>query len=299
MQKQIELGLSQWAFHRSILGDSRDNYDKYLTTLQSDPEKVLRGEMSNRDIIKQAVKLNVNVIDLVNLLFFSRVSDTQWLRNWKQEANDNGIRFECLMCDELGHLASSDAKERTRSIELHKQWLVAASELGCSQLRVNAYGDGSYLQQLRNCSDSLKMLCDEAASMDITIVIENHGHPSSNGAWLAMLMESVERDNVGVYIDFDNFFMGGWHHSPKRCYDRYQGMEDLARYTVGGSAKSYAFDSAGNETTVDFARCVSILKDAGFSGVLSAEYEGEVHSEYDGSFKTLALLKKQLASDAL
>jgi sugar phosphate isomerase/epimerase len=250
--------------------------------------------MENRAIVAQAVKLGVNIVDLVNLLFFSRVTDVQWLRSWKQEAAQQSVRFDCLMCDELGYLAASSGKERQRSVDLHKQWLVTAAELGCSKLRVNAYGDGSYLQQLRHCSESLKVLCDVAEPMGIKIVVENHGHPSSNGAWLAMLIESVERDNSGVYIDFDNFFMGGWHHSPKRLYDRYQGMEDLASITVGGSAKSYAFDSSGNETTVDFARCVSILKKAGFSGVLSAEYEGELHSEYDGSAKTLALLNKVL-----
>ncbi|MGY5451911.1 sugar phosphate isomerase/epimerase family protein [Agarivorans sp. MS3-6] len=294
MKNQIELGLSQWAFHRAILGDSRDDYDKYLVTLQNDPEKVLRGSMANRDIVEQALRLGVKVVDLVNLLFFSRASDVRWLRSWKQDAEQQGVRFACLMCDELGHLAASSVKERQKSIDLHKQWLTAAAELGCSQLRVNAYGDGSYLQQLRHCSESLKVLCDSAASMGISIVVENHGHPSSNGAWLAMLIESVERDNTGVYIDFDNFFMGGWRHSPKRLYDRYQGMEDLANITVGGSAKSYAFDQSGNETTVDFARCVSILTEAGFSGVLSAEYEGDLHSEYDGSAKTLALLNKVL-----
>ncbi|EAQ63555.1 hypothetical protein MED121_20111 [Marinomonas sp. MED121] len=294
MDNQIELGLSQWAFHRAILGDSRDNYDEYLAALQDSPEKVLRGTMSNRDIVEQAIRLGVNVVDLVNLLFFSRVSDAPWLRAWKHDAEQRGVRFSCLMCDELGHLAASSYKERQRSITLHKQWLEAAAELGCSQLRVNAYGDGSYLQQLRHCSESIKVLCDVAEPMGISVVVENHGHPSSNGAWLAMLIESIERDNSGVYIDFDNFFMGGWHHSPKRFYDRYQGMEDLANITVGGSAKSYAFDQSGNETTVDFARCVSLLIKAGFSGVLSAEYEGCLYSEYDGSAKTLALLKKIL-----
>ena len=110
--------------------------------------------------------------------------------------------------------------------------------------------------------------------MGLEILVENNGHPSSNGAWLAMLMEETHRSNVGVLADFDNFFTGGWGHSLQRRYDTQQGMLDLAPYTRALSAKSYEFDARGFETTVDFEMCLRIALENGFSGFASAEYEG-------------------------
>ncbi|MDB1125328.1 sugar phosphate isomerase/epimerase family protein [Vibrio algarum] len=291
--KNIQIGLSQWSFHRSILGDSRNNYEDFLSTLHSDnPEKTLRGEMDYEGLLDVAESIGVKVIDLVNILFFGRVSDERWLKAWKASAAERGITFNCLMCDELGPLGSSSDDKRADAIQKHKLWIDAANLLGCSMVRVNAYGDGSYFSQLNQNALSISELSGYSEKYGIKIVVENHGHPSSNGAWLAMLMEHIADENVGVYIDFDNFFMGGWNHTPKRLYDRQQGLLDLAPYTFGASAKSYEFDEDGNETNVDFKQCIDILKEAGFSGVMSAEYEGDKHNELDGVVSTLRLLRR-------
>jgi hypothetical protein len=89
--------------------------------------------------------------------------------------------------------------------------------------------------------------------------------------------------------------MGGWGLEPKRRYDRLQGMLDLAPYTRAVSAKSRAFSADGQETTIDFYQCMKTLTDAGFSGLVSAEYEGGGSlSAYDGTRATLNLLTKVL-----
>ncbi|MDG3085325.1 sugar phosphate isomerase/epimerase [Vibrio hannami] len=293
MKSNIQLGISQWSFHRSILGNSRDNYEQYLAELHSDnPDTVLRGDFDHIQLLDAAEALDVKVIDLVNILFYSKVDDDSWLKGWKKQAEERQIEFNCLMCDELGNLAASDPEERHVAIEKHLRWLKVAETLGCRLFRVNAYGDGSYLLQMHNMAKSMRILAERSEPLGIQIVVENHGHPSSNAAWLAMLIEVVGKKNVGVYLDFDNFFMGGWHHEPKRFYDRTQGLEDLAPYTLGVSAKSYEFSTAGEETTVDYPECVKILSEHGFEGVIAAEYEGDAHSEMDGTKKTLELLRK-------
>ncbi|WP_026958753.1 sugar phosphate isomerase/epimerase family protein [Aliagarivorans taiwanensis] len=289
------LGLSQWSFHRAILGDSRSDYEWFLRTLHSaSPERILRGELAPEQVLQYAVQLGVRCIDPVNILFFSRVQDHQWLAQWRHDAHRQGITFSCLMCDELGLLGARNRAERQQAIARHLPWLEAAQRLGCNILRVNAYGEGSYLQQLNQCSESLKELADYAAGLGLQLVVENHGHPTGNGAWLAMLIEACERDNLGVYLDFDNFCMGGWNLDPERRYDRYQGCIDLAPYTLGVSAKSYAFDPQGRETRIDYQRCLDILVDHEFSGVIAAEYEGEADDELGGTRATLDLLKSLL-----
>ncbi|MDV7105108.1 TIM barrel protein [Vibrio sp. TH_r3] len=294
--EKIKLGLSQWSFHRAFFGNSRDNYEQFIADLHSKtPQKILKGEMDENGLIQVAQKLDVKIIDLVNILFMSHLEDDLWLKQWRNNAEKNGVSFNCLMCDEIGNLGASSERERTTAIELHKKWINTAAKLGCNMVRVNAYGDGTYLNQLEKNTKSLISLAAHAQPLNINIVVENHGHPSSNGAWLAMLMENVSLDNVGVYLDFDNFFMGGWNHNPKRLYDRDQGMHDLAPYTLGASAKSYHFNNAGEETTVDFNKCINILIKNGFTGVIAAEFEGDVMSEYEGTQATLKLLEKTLS----
>lgn len=292
----MEIGLSQWSFHRSILGGSREDYDRYLQELHSDnPDRILRGDMDSISFLNTANGLGVTTVDLVNILFFSRATDLAWLKEYRGRADELGIKFGCLMCDELGNLGASLTSERNASLKKHFMWLQAASELGCSMLRVNAYGDGTYLNQLKQCAQTISALADCAKGYGIKIVIENHGFASNNGAWLAMLIEEVGKENVGVYLDFDNFFMGGWHHDPKRYYDRTQGVIDLAPYTFGVSAKSYNFDESGNELTVDFEKYIGILRNNGFDGVVSAEYEGDALSEFDGVTKTISLIEKNIS----
>jgi len=293
----MEVGLSQWSFHRSMLGNSREDYEQYLRDLHSsNPDKVLRGDMDHDSFLEIVEELEIKVVDLVNILMFSKATDSEWLEAYRNKANAKGIRFDCLMCDELGHLGASSAEERNVALEKHLVWLEAASTLGCRMLRVNAYGDGSYLQLLKQCALSISTLADSAKKYGIKVVIENHGFASNNGAWLAMLIEEIGRENVGVYLDFDNFFMGGWHHQPKRFYDRTQGVIDLAPFTFGVSAKSYDFDEFGHETTVDFDSCIDLLAASGFNGVVSAEYEGDNLEEFKGTLKTKELILKNIST---
>lgn len=288
----FDIALSQYSFHRSIFGNSQKNYQKFIELIHSDPDAVLQGPMDPREIVVIARKLGVGHVDLANILWFGHGQDKPWLTQFKTMAKDNDVGFTCLMTDELGKLGSSDKKQRAQAIENHKPWVETAKELGCFQLRVNAYGDGTYLDQLEQNAESMHLLADYTSDMGIELVIENHGHPSSNAAWLAMLIEKVNHPNLGVYTDLDNFFMGGWNHSPQRRYDRIQGLEDLAPYTRGVSAKTHGFKANGQELSIDYLACLKILTSAGFNGFVCGEFEGKNMDEMEGSIATIALLNK-------
>ncbi|MCF2947405.1 sugar phosphate isomerase/epimerase [Paraglaciecola aquimarina] len=290
--KSFDIALSQYSFHRSIFGDSQKNYQKFIQLIHSDPDAVLAGPMDPREIVVIARKLGVGHVDLANILWFGHGQDKPWLNQFKTMAKDNDVGFTCLMTDELGQLGSSDKKQRLAAIEKHKPWVETAAEIGCFQMRVNAYGDGTYLEQLEQNAESMIILAEYTQNMGIELVIENHGHPSSNAAWLAMLIEKVNHPNLGVYTDLDNFFMGGWNHSPQRRYDRTQGLIDLAPYTRGVSAKTHGFKDNGQELTIDYFAALKILTDAGFSGFVCGEFEGKSLPEMLGSQATLDLLRK-------
>ena len=58
-------------------------------------------------------------------------------------------------------------------------------------------------------------------------------------------------------------------------------------------AKTYEFDDDGNETQLVFERIIQALKDVGFDGYFSIEFEGQGEA-MDGVQKTKTLLEKYL-----
>ena len=58
------------------------------------------------------------------------------------------------------------------------------------------------------------------------------------------------------------------------------------------SAKSYNFDADGNETKLDYARMMQIVKDAGYTGHIGIEYEGNELGEKEGINATRDLMLK-------
>lgn len=158
----------------------------------------------------------------------------------------------------------------------------AAKQLGCHSIRVNAQSQGSYEEQQKRAADGLRQLAEFAAPLKIDVIVENHGGLSSNGAWLAGVMKQVDLANCGTLPDFGNFYE----------YDRYQGVRELMPFAKAVSAKSQAFDSAGNETAVDYRRMMKIVVDSGYHGYVGIEWEGDDPSEVEGIKRTKELLER-------
>jgi sugar phosphate isomerase/epimerase len=134
--------------------------------------------------------------------------------------------------------------------------------------------------------------------MNINIVVENHGSDSSKGFWIADVMRQVNKTNVGTLPDFGNFCISHqWGTTQGECdeiYDRYKGIEELLPFAKGVSAKTYDFDTNGEQPKIDYKRLIKLVKSSGFKGYIGIEFEGETQSEEEGIRKTKALLQKYL-----
>ena len=154
--------------------------------------------------------------------------------------------------------------------------------LGCGTIRVNAASAGSFEEQQKLAADGLRRLTEIGASMEINVVVENHGGLSSNGQWLAGVMKMVGHPRCGTLPDFGNFYE----------YDRYQGVADMMPFAKAVSAKTHDFDEAGNETNKDYRRLMKTVLDAGYHSWVGIEYEGSNIPEREGILKTKQLLER-------
>jgi L-ribulose-5-phosphate 3-epimerase len=256
----FRISLAEWSLHKTIFSGKLDNLDF---------PRVAREEFG------------IAAVEYVNQFFKDKAKDTEYLADLGRRADDAGVKNLLIMCDGLGNLGDPEDKARTKAVENHYPWAEAAKRLGCHSIRVNAASKGSFEEQQKLAADGLGRLAEFAAQMDLGVIVENHGGLSSNGAWLAGVIERVGRPNCGTLPDFGNF----------SDYDRYQGVAELMPFAKGVSAKSHEFDAEGNEVKTDYRRMLKIVLDAGYHGWVGVEYEGAKLPEAEGIAATKRLLE--------
>jgi sugar phosphate isomerase/epimerase len=280
----IEISLAEWSLHRALESGKIDHLDF--------------PAIAKRDF-------NISVVEYVNgcfggpkMNFKEAGKNSKYLSELLKRSKDAGVVNHLIMVDDEGLLAAPDDKERLSAVDNHKKWIEAAKFLGCITVRVNLFGEGSPEAKKTASIDSLSRLSDFAKTMNINIVTENHGHETSNGAWVADIMKQLNRSNVGTLPDFGNFCLSqDWGSTQEGCdkvYDRYQGVSEMLPYAKGVSAKTYDFDSNGEQSKIDYKKMIDLVKASGFKGYIGIEFEGNNQPEEDGIRKTKMLLEKYL-----
>lgn len=268
-----KISLAQWSLHRNLFDGDLDNLDFAQTARE---------------------EFGIGAVEYVNQFFADQATNQGYLKKMKRRAEDAGVQNILIMCDGEGALGDPDPDARKEAIQNHHKWVDAAAFLGCHSIRVNAQSSGSYEEQKKRAADGLRQLSEYAAESDINVIVENHGGLSSNGDWLSEVMDMVDHPRCGTLPDFGNFTI-----EEGETYDRYKGVEQLMPYAEGVSAKTFAFDDEGNETTIDYEKMMSIVLDAGYQGHVGIEYEGDELGEYEGiqaSKRLLERTRKQLQS---
>ncbi len=264
-KQTYSISLAQWSLHR---------------TLRS-------GEITNLDFPRVTREVyGIDAVEYVNSFFKDKARDEKYLADLKKRCDDHDIESLLIMCDGEGRLGDPDQKARAKAVKNHHRWIDAAKFLGCHSIRVNAASAGSYEEQMKLAADGLASLTDYGASQGLNVIVENHGGLSSNGAWLAGVMKTVDNPRCGTLPDFGNFNLGGG-----KTYDRYLGVEELMPFAKAVSAKSHNFDEVGNETNTDYRKMMKIVLDANYHGYVGIEFEGG-GAEKDGILATKSLLEK-------
>ena len=263
-----KISLAEWSLHRA---------------LGRGGEKV----MDNLDFPQAARDFGIDAVEYVNQFFKDQAADTKYLTQLRKRCSDAGVKSLLIMCDGEGRLGDPDAAKRKQAVENHHKWVGAAAFLGCHSIRVNAASTGSRAEQTKLAADGLRRLTEFGATHKINVLVENHGGLSSDGAWLAGVMKTVDHPRCGTLPDFGNFRISS---KPEKWYDRYQGVKELMPYAKAVSAKSHDFDDKGNDTKTDYVKMMKIVLAAGYHGYVGIEYEGRTLDEKEGIQATRDLL---------
>ncbi len=224
---------------------------------------------------------NLDAVEWVNQFFADKATDFAYLREMKQRCDDAGVKSLLIMVDDEGMIGHPNAAERKKTLENHMKWVVASKLLGGHSIRVNAASEGSYDEQVKLAADGLAQLTEFARGFGINVIVENHGGLSSNGAWLAKVMDTVGLPECGTLPDFGNFYE----------YDNYRGVHEMMPYAKAVSAKCNTFDANGDHVETDYMRMMRIVLSQGYHGYVGIEYEGG-KDKAEGVRKGMKLLEK-------
>lgn len=251
-------------------------------------------------------EFGMSAVELNNVFFES--TDESYLAQLNEAAAQANVALVGMAVDRTGDPSSLDETERLESIAAIKKWLPVAQSLGLPFFRVNTGGQGreSDPESLRNCIASFRELAKEAEGYGIKLVIENHWGISANPLNIVRIIEEVASPFLGTLPDFGNFpdesrpevLAAIQPEIPKEVTPgeiRYWGLEVMAPYAMGVHAKMFEFDAQGNDTRINVARCIEIIRGAGFDGYWGIEFEG-AGDDHEGVLKSKELLEKHLGA---
>ncbi|MGB5668846.1 MAG: sugar phosphate isomerase/epimerase family protein [Maribacter sp.] len=274
----FDLSLAQWSIHRMIREDGVDPY--------SFAQKATEWGFSGLEYVSQLYDPELSDAN------YSEEAMAAFVEKSNAEAKKYGLQNVLIMIDRQGNLAVSDGADRKAAVERHFKWVDAAAAMGCHAIRVNLAGSNDPEEWKANSVDALTQLAAYAKDKNIEVIVENHGGLSSNAAMLADVMTKVNMDNCGTLPDFGNFCITRSETGCAEEYDKYKGVKELMVHAKAVSAKSHNFDAEGNETDIDYTRILQIVKDAGYTGYIGVEYEGNELGEEAGIIATRDLMLK-------
>jgi len=190
-----------------------------------------------------------------------------------------GLRIVNIPVD-VGNISRRDERGRAHDVGLIKSWIDVASYLGAPTVRVNV-GHQEGPLDLSITIASYTELADYGEAKGVKIGLENHGGISADPRNVVEIVEAVGQRRFGTLPDFGNF-------SPEA---RYAGLAALVPYALVIHAKTYDLDAEGNVPEFDFARCLRIVREAGYDGYLSIEFEGQ-GDQYEGVRRTIELIRR-------
>jgi len=181
---------------------------------------------------------------------------------------------------DVGNISRRDERKRAHDVGLIESWVDVASYLGAPSIRVNTgHQEGSL--DLSITIASYRRIANYAEAKGVKIGLENHGGISADPRNVVEIAEAVGRQRFGTLPDFGNF-------APET---RYEGLVRLVPYALVVHAKTYDLDADGDVPEFDFPRCLRIVRDAGYDGYLSIEFEGK-GDQYDGVQRTIELIRR-------
>jgi sugar phosphate isomerase/epimerase len=223
----------------------------------------LSPAMTLDDFIEKAVAWDVDGVELTSY-YFPPAFAPAYVASLKRHCYLAGIDVSTTPIRNT--FTYPAGPERETEIAHVKRWLDVAADLGSPAIRIFA-GDAQPHQPeaeaRKNCVECIEACADHAARRGVFMALENHGGVVAEPEGVLEIVKAVKSDWFGVNLDTGNF------HGA----DPYADLARCVPYAVTVQVKVEVQAKGGPKQEADLPRLVRMLKDAGYRGLVTLEYE--------------------------
>lgn len=239
------------------------------------------GKMSLLDMVDLAVRLGLDAIEPTSYYFLR--TDDEFINSLKRRAFLAGIEISGTPV--RNNFCLPPGPELDQELAHVNNWVDIAVKLGSPVMRIFAGSkpktDAPRDQVFEHLAAATKRACEYAGSKGVFLAIEDHGFMTETADDLLRLLDAVQSDWLGINLDTGNF-----------SGDPYAEIAKAAPRAIVCQVKALVRKpGSSQQEPADFARIFRILRDAGYRGYVTLEYEGnDPHREVPQYIRKLQAL---------
>lgn len=228
------------------------------------PEQLAQARFTLEQFIDFCAEQNLDGCELT-AYYFPKTITTDYLLSLKERAFRLGLSISGTA---IGNdFCTTDEAKRSQHIAMTREWIDHSAVLGAPSIRIFAGnvspGDTEEAARAR-CVAAINECLDYAATKGVALALENHGGITSTAEQVLKIVEAVKPSPwFGVNFDGGNF----------RTADPYAELAKIAPYAINAQLKVEMMPEGRPKEPADLARVIQILRDAGYRGFITLEYE--------------------------
>lgn len=247
------------------------------------------GELTLEGVIETIAELGAEHAEIVPI-GYNLVEQPELIDTIVKTAANAGLELSSYAIP--ANFAGLDEEARALEIERVKREVDACAALGISRMRHDVakaedISISHFLEEMPGLVDACRQIAEHAATHGITTSIENHGFFVQHSDRVQAIVHAVARDNFRTTLDIGNFLcadedpviavaknikIASMVHF-KDFYIRPANLQPGEGWftSSGGRWLRGAIVGQGD---IDMPRIVKIVKDSGYDGYISIEFEG-------------------------
>lgn len=249
-------------------------------------------ERSVEKIMRAAAGIGFDGIDLG--YYWNEEKKVQEMKDARQLAADLDLKLtNYIVGNNFGNAIAED--RLPAEIDKVKKALDEAAEMGCRNLRV--FGGGYDLEWEKYCNpiaDALSACVEHAQKNNVVMAIEDHGALCKDSSEQLFYISTVNSPFLRATADIGNYRTPGGEISE-------QAVAAIADMAAMVHVKDYVIINnkftavPSGEGIIDLKQCFRLLRDAGYQGTLSLEYECSIGEAKHGIASSLSNMRRIFA----
>ena len=238
------------------------SFNRYFAR-RGTPEQIAAAEMNLEKFIDFCASQGLGATELTGY-YFPKTVTNEYLLSLRNLTHRRGLTISGTA---IGNdFCVAPGEKRDRQLQECRDWIDYAATMGAPVIRIFAgkvpAGETEDVA-IERCVEGINKSLEYAATKGVILALENHGGITATPAQMLRIIEGVSDSPwFGVNFDSGNF----------RTADPYGDLAKIAPYAVNAQIK-VAIAPDGKKERADFARIISILRDAEYRGFVALEYE--------------------------